>query len=51
LAACDAARLSTGWTKRGDRVLEALTSARDGHTHPAIVANGYAYCGFDVIVD
>jgi hypothetical protein len=51
LDACDAAHLATGWTKRGARVLEPQTRAGDGYAHPAIVANRYVYCGFNLIED
>jgi hypothetical protein len=36
----------TGWTTWSECVLEAPTSAADGYGHPAIIANGMAYCGF-----
>lgn len=42
------ARRVTGWPfwGRPGRALEAQTSSPDGYEHPAIVANGKAYCGF-----
>lgn len=37
-----------GWKQWGNDplILEAPTSAADGYDHPAIIADGIAYCGF-----
>lgn len=37
-----------GWKRWGNDplILEAPTSAADGYDHPAIIADGIAYCGF-----
>lgn len=42
---------SLGWAPWGtDRfVYEAPTSAEDGYGHPAIIANGFAWCGFILV--
>lgn len=45
-----AAQCVTGWPAWDERahVLEAITSAADGYAHPVIVADGRAYCGFQL---
>jgi hypothetical protein len=42
-----AAKVSTGWAEwdRDGLILEATTSAKEGNEFPALVANGFAWCG------
>lgn len=42
------AQTLTGWERWSPDmpILEAFTSIADGYDHPAILANGMAYCGF-----
>jgi hypothetical protein len=49
LAATEAAQEVTGWGDWSAFVLEADVSDADGYAHPAIVANGKAYCGFQLL--
>lgn len=51
LAAMYKAQAKTGWSVWAPLVLEAETSAADGYDHPAIIANGMAYCGHNLTHD
>ena len=41
----------TGWDEYAPLILDAETDPDEGYEHPAIIADGIAYCGFIVRCD